>query len=82
MDQWIFSEEVLIPKEEGSMSLDQFRFILLLNTENKIIFGLLSRRFSNLILRNDYIVSSVQKGGVAGMRCFSQLLRVTREKQR
>ena len=67
VEQYRFAEGLLIPKEEGSKSLDQFRIISLLNTESKIFFGLLSRRLSDFILGNGYIDTSVQKGGVAGM---------------
>ena len=36
-------------------------FLIILNTESKIFFGLLSRRLSDFILGNGYIDTSVQK---------------------
>ena len=86
VEQWRFAEGVWIPKEKGSKSFDQFRIISLLNTESKIIFGLLSRRLSDFILGNGYIDTSVQKGWVAGMPgclehmgVLTQLLREAKE---
>ena len=67
VDLWRFTEGIWIPKEEASKSVDHFRIISLLNTENMIFFGLLSRRLPNYILRNGYIDTSVQKGGIADM---------------
>ena len=75
-----------IPKEEKSKEIDQFRIISLLNTEGKIFFSILSRRLSKFLIMNEYIDTSVQKGGVAGMPgCIehtgvvSQLIREARE---
>ena len=85
-DQWRQAEGVWIPKEELSKTIDQFRIISLLNTEGKMFFGILSRRLSNFLLKNNYIDTSVQKGGVAGMPgCIehtgvvSQLIREAKE---
>ena len=64
-DQWRQAEGVWIPKEEKSKEIDQFRIISLLNTEGKIFFSILSRRLSKFLIMNEYIDTSVQKGGVA-----------------
>ena len=81
VDQWRQAKGVWIPKE-----IDQFRIILLLNTEGKIFFSILSRHLSKFLIMNEYIDTSVQKGGVAGMPgCIehtgmvSQLIREARE---
>ena len=66
-DQWRQAEGVWIPKEEKSKEIDQFRIISLLNTEGKIFFSILSRRLSKFLIMNEYIDTSVQKGGVAGI---------------
>ena len=85
-DQWRQAEGVWIPKEEKSKEIDQFRIVSLLNTEGKIFFSILSRRLSKFLIMNEYIDTSVQKGGVAGMPgCIehtgvvSQLIREARE---
>ena len=85
-DQWRQAEGVWIPKEEKSKEIDQFRIISLLNTEGKIFFSILSRRLSKFLIMNEYIDTSVQKGGVAGIPgCIehtgvvSQLIREARE---
>ena len=65
--QWKRAEGVWIPKEEMSSNIDQFRIISLLDTECKIFFGMISRRLTNFLLSNNYIDTSVQKGGVPGM---------------
>ena len=67
MDQWSQAEGVCIPKEENSKEINQFRIILLLNTEGKVFFSILSRRLSKFLIMNKYIDTSVQKGGVIGM---------------
>ncbi|KAK0147793.1 Chloride channel protein 2 [Merluccius polli] len=53
-----------IPKEENSTEIKQFRTISLLNVEGKIFFGILARRLTTFMLDNDYMDTSVQKGGV------------------
>ena len=85
-DQWRQAKGVWIPKEEKSKEIDQFRIILLLNTERKIFFSILSRRLSKFLIMNEYVDTSVQKEGVAGMPgCIehtgvvSQLIREARE---
>lgn len=65
-DQWRCAEGVWIPKEENSKDIDQFRTISLLSTEGKIFFSILSRQLSKFLLKNEYIDTSVQKGGISG----------------
>ena len=85
-DQWRQAEGVWIPKEQKSKEIDQFRIISLLNTEGKIFFSVLSKRLSKFLIMNEYIDTSVQKAGVAGIPgCIehtgvvSQLKREARE---
>ena len=66
-NQWRQAKGVWIPKEEKSKEINQFRIISLLNTEGKIFFSILSRHLSKFLIMNEYIDTSVQKGGVAGM---------------
>lgn len=84
--QWRHAEGVWIPKEESSSTTEQFRVISLLSVEGKIFFSILARRLTEFLLRNKYIDTSVQKGGVPKMPgCIehtgvvTQLLREARE---
>ncbi|KAL7833617.1 hypothetical protein AOLI_G00285770 [Acnodon oligacanthus] len=63
-EQWRFAEGVWIPKEEESKTIDQFRTISLLSVEGKIFFCIVARRLTDYLLRNLYIDTSVQKGGI------------------
>ncbi|XP_038154112.1 uncharacterized protein LOC119791846 [Cyprinodon tularosa] len=63
-EQWRFAEGVWIPKEEGSTNIDQFRTIFLLSVEGKLFFSIVARRLTDYLLRNSYIDTSVQKGGI------------------
>ena len=65
--QWRYSQGIWIPKEERAKKINQFRCISLLNVEGKIFFSLLSRLLVDFLLKNTYIDTSVQKGGVPGM---------------
>ncbi|XP_053170226.1 uncharacterized protein LOC128354001 [Scomber japonicus] len=84
--QWRSAEGVWVPKEERSTTIEQFRTISLLNVEGKIFFSILSHRLSDFLLRNQYIDTSVQKGGIPGVPgCLehsgvvTQLIREARE---
>ena len=86
MEQWRFMEGIWIPNEEGAKTLDQFRIILLLNTESKIFFEILLRKIMKSALENHYIDKSIQKGVIPGMPgclehtgILSQLLREAKE---
>ena len=58
---------VFVPKEFKSEKLTEFRTILPLNVEGKIVFTVLARRFTKYMVANKYIDTSVQKGGVKGL---------------
>ncbi|XP_053183947.1 LOW QUALITY PROTEIN: uncharacterized protein LOC128367182 [Scomber japonicus] len=85
-EQWRQAEGVWIPKEENSTKLEQFRSISLLSVEGKIFFSVLARRMTAFLLKNKYIDTSVQKGGIPGVPgCLehtgvvTQLIREARE---
>lgn len=61
------SEGCFIPKEEDSATIKEFRTISLLNVEGKILLSLLSKRITQFWLANNYIDTSVQKGGIPGV---------------
>lgn len=84
--QWRFAEGVWIPKEEDSKNISQFRIISLLSVEGKIFFSIVAKRLADFLLKNRYINTSVQKGGIPGVPgCLehtgvvTQLLREARE---
>ena len=84
--QWRCAEGVLIPKEEDSKKIGQFRMISLLSVEGKIFFSIVARRLSDFLSSNNYIDTSVQKGGISGVPgCLehtgvvTQLIREARE---
>ena len=61
---WQYAEGCLIPKEEKSRHIKQFRTISLLSVEGKIFFSLMSQRMTAYMLENNYLDVSVQKGGI------------------
>ncbi|XP_056132867.1 uncharacterized protein LOC130109929 [Lampris incognitus] len=65
-DQWSQAEGVLIPKEENSNKLEQFRAISPLGVEGKI-FSVLYRRMTDFLLKNAYIDTLIEKGGIPGV---------------
>ncbi|XP_077380867.1 uncharacterized protein LOC144020874 [Festucalex cinctus] len=65
-NQWRRAEGVWIPKEEDSKNINQFRTISLLSVEGKVFFSIVSRRLTEFLLKNNYIDTSVQKGGIPG----------------
>ncbi|XP_053391239.1 uncharacterized protein LOC128554051 [Mercenaria mercenaria] len=66
-DNWLLSEGCFIPKEEGSMTLKQFRTISLPNVEGKVLLSVLAKLLTTFMLANNYMDTSVQKGGVPGV---------------
>ena len=58
---------VYISKEQNSKDINQFRPISLLNVEGKIFFAVLASRLTKYLLTNEYIDTSVQKGGIPGI---------------
>ncbi|XP_056127556.1 uncharacterized protein LOC130105540 [Rhinichthys klamathensis goyatoka] len=84
--QWRYAEGVWIPKEENASNIEQFRTISLLSVECKIYFKIVSNRLMGFLLKNTYIDTSVQKGGIPGVPgCIehtgvvTQLIREARE---
>ena len=65
-EEWQKAEGIFTPKEKDSKDISQFRTISLLNVEGKIFFSVLSKRLTNYLLKNNYVDTSVQKGGVPG----------------
>lgn len=66
VDEWMSAEGCFIPKEENSSTLSQFRTISLLNVEGKIFLALVARRITSFLMKNSYIDTSIQKGGIPG----------------
>ena len=66
-NQWMIADGVYIPKEQNSKDINQFRQISLLNVEGKIFFVVLASRLNKYLLTNEYIDTSVQKGGIPGI---------------
>ena len=56
-NDWRREKGILIPKEETSKEIEQYRIISQLNVESKIFFGILFRRFSHSSVSNTYISS-------------------------
>lgn len=67
VQQWLFAEGVWIPKEEDSKNICQFRIILLLCVEGKVFFSIVAKRLAEFFLKNGYIDTSVQEGGIPGV---------------
>ena len=63
---WRLAEGCFIPKEEKSSTVSQFRTISLLSVECKIFFSVLARRLTSYMTKNNYINTSIQKGGIPG----------------
>ena len=65
-DCWQQAEGIFTPKEKDTKTFTQFRTISLLNVEGKIFFAVLAKRMTQYLTSNQYIDTSVQKGGVPG----------------
>ena len=61
---WREADGVFIPKEDGAKEVKEFRTISLLNVEGKLFFAMKAERLLKYSLANQYIDTSVQKGGV------------------
>ena len=66
-ESWKKAEGIFIPKEDGATSVEKFRTISLLNVEGKLYFALRADRLVAFTLANNYIDTSIQKGGVPGV---------------
>ena len=78
---WQVAEGIFTPKEK----ITQFRTISLLNVEGKIFFSVLAKRLTKFMTDNNYVDTSVQKGGISDFSgcvehtsALSQLIREAR----
>ena len=88
-ESWRKAEGVFIPKEEGATEVGKFRTISLLNTEGKLFFALKANRILDFVLGNEYLDTSIQKGGVPGVSgclehtaLLSQLIREAKKEKK
>ncbi|GFO42356.1 polyprotein [Plakobranchus ocellatus] len=65
--EWMTAEGVYIPKEQDSRGINQFPPISLLNVEGKIFFSVMASRLTKYLTENEYINTSIQKGGIPGV---------------
>ncbi|XP_019639899.1 PREDICTED: uncharacterized protein LOC109481744 [Branchiostoma belcheri] len=65
-ESWKKAEGLFCAKQENAERIEQFRTISLLSVESKIFFAILARRLQDFMLKNAYIDTAVQKGGVPG----------------
>ncbi len=63
---WRRAGGVLIPKEEESTTISQFRPISLLNVEGKIFFSIVAQRVTRYLEENRLVDTTVQKAGLPG----------------
>ena len=64
---WQEAEGIFIPKEDGAESIEKYRTISLLNVEGKLFFSLKADRITKFLMSNNYIDTSIQKGGIPGI---------------
>ena len=75
---WRIAKGIFILKEKVSKDIKQLRTISLLLVEGKIFFSVLERRMTAYVTANEYIDTSVQKGGVSGFsRCLEHIIAIT-----
>lgn len=63
---WKGAEGCFVPKEMDSSDISQFRTISLLSVECKVFFSVLAKRMTTYMVKNKYVDTSVQKGGIPG----------------
>ena len=85
---WKLAEGCIVPKEEGSSAIAQFRTISLLSVECKIFFSVLAKRITSYMTQNHYINTSIQKVGIPGFSgclehtsMISQLIKEAKKKK-
>ena len=66
-NSWREAEGIFIPKEDGAKTVEKFRTISLLNVEGKLFFALKADRITDFVIKNSYINTSIQKGGIPKM---------------
>ena len=83
---WRRAEGIFIPKVENAKEVGQFRTISLLNVEGKLFFALKAARLTEYCMKNKFIDSSIQKGGIPGVSgcmehtaILSQLIKEAKE---
>lgn len=64
--QWRHAEGVWILKEEISSTIEQFRATSHLSVEGKIFFHIVAWHMTEVLLRNTYIDTAMQKDGIPG----------------
>ena len=86
---WRKAEGVFIPKEDGATTVEKFRTISLLNVEGKLYFAMKADRLLEFTLTNEYIDTTIQKGGVPAVSgclehtaVLSQLIREAKAEKR
>ena len=63
---WQIAEGFFAPKEKNADNISQFRTISLLSVEGKVFFSVLAKRLTTYMTNNNYVDTSIQKGGVPG----------------
>ena len=88
-DSWREAEGIFIPKEDGAKSVEKFRTISLLNVEGKIFFALKADRITEFVIENNYVNTSIQKGGIPKVSgciehtaILSQLIKEAKEEKK
>ena len=83
---WKRADGCFVPKEMDSSEIGQFRTISLLSVECKIFFSVLAQRLTRYMVKNKYVDTSIQKGGIPGspgclehISTISQLIREAKE---
>ena len=61
---WQVTEAMFTPKENVARDIVHFRKISLLNMEGNIFFSALAKRLIKFMTENNYVDTSVQKGGI------------------
>lgn len=64
-DQCSVANGIWIPKDKNSKQIDQYRIISLLCVEAKMFFSAVSNRLCSFLATNNFIDTSVQKGGIS-----------------
>ena len=63
-DTWREADGIFIPKVDGAKTVGKFRTISLLNVEGKLFFSLKADRITEFVIKNRFINTSIQKGGI------------------
>ena len=88
-DSWREAEGIFIPKEDGAKTVEKFRTISLLNVEGKLFFALKADRITEYVIKNNFINTSIQKGGIPNVSgciehtaILSQLIREAKKEKK